>query len=319
MNDTGNCGKILSRLDEMDKSISSVIFRLSLPRIIEAIFSVPANFFGLVPSLGIFPLWLAVLALEDGVSSGEQTRPVLQEQHINIILLKSITISLTILFLVAWGLFQRGHRAALTKFLAKGHFYLVAIVFNVAILSYSILYLPPDDPYAPSTRKAFSLSMYLLFLWPPTLMIVLIIKHTFRRMRPVAVDTTRSYDRNLWLDRKTFPGISSILAKCQPTESFPSGDATSAAIFAIALTNINPRYNVAAWAILLLVCFGRMYILAHYFFDVVVGSIIAHLLHRISSSVGLGVNDMEWWYPFASTILLAAYVQVQMKNRSKLH
>eukprot|EP00537_Pseudo-nitzschia_pungens_P017149 CAMPEP_0172405674 /NCGR_PEP_ID=MMETSP1061-20121228/67788_1 /TAXON_ID=37318 /ORGANISM="Pseudo-nitzschia pungens, Strain cf. pungens" /LENGTH=305 /DNA_ID=CAMNT_0013140961 /DNA_START=42 /DNA_END=956 /DNA_ORIENTATION=+ len=288
----GTYERVLSRLDEIDKSLSSIIFQLSLPRMVEAIYSIPANFFGLIPSLGICPLWLAVLALEDGVSSWGQTE--LQKQHPKIILLKSVTVSLTIVFLVAWGLFQRGHMAALTKFLSKRHFYLVAIVFNVALLSYTLLHLPPDDPYAVSSRKAFSLSIYLLFLWPLTMLIIKIIKHSFRRVRPVAVDTSRSNDRNLWLDRKAFPSMSDILAKYQPTESFPSGDAASAAIFAITLTNIAPRYNMVAWTILFLACTGRMYILAHYLFDVVVGSMIAYLLHQVSSLVGLGINQMEW-------------------------
>lgn len=314
---TSNYRKVLDSLDEIDKSISSFVFRLSLPPIVEAIFSVPANFFGLVPSLAICPLWLAVLALEDGVAAEGQTSIGLQQQHSKIILLKSITVLLTIIFLVAWGLFQKGHEVFLTKFLAKSHYYLVAIVFNVALLSHTVLQLPSDDPYAASSRKAFSISIYLLFLWPPTLLIILIFKHSFRRVRPVVVDTTRSCDRNLWLTRKTFPSISYFLARHQATESFPSGDATSAAIFAIALSNITPRYNMVAWTILILACTGRMYVLAHHFFDVVVGSIIAHIIYQISSSAGLGIDDMEWWHPLASTVLLAVYVQTQMINRTK--
>ena len=313
---TSNYRKVLESLDEIDKSISSFLFRLSLPPIVEAIYSVPANFFGLVPSLAIFPLWLAVLALEDGVAAEGKTS--LWQQHSKIILLKSITVLLTIVFLVAWGLFQKGHKVALTKFLAKRHYYLVAILFNVALLSHTVLKIPSDDPYAASSKKAFSLSIYLLFLWPPALLIILILKHSFRRVRPVVVDTTRSCDRNLWLSRKAFPGISNLLATCQATESFPSGDATSAAIFAIALTNITPRYNMAAWTILILVCTGRIYVLAHHFLDVVAGSIIAQIIFRISSYAGLGIDDMEWWYPLASTMFLAVYVLTQMKNRTKL-
>lgn len=310
-----NCQNMLKPMEKFDKQVSSFVFRLSLPPIIEAIYSVPANFFGLVPSLAIFPLWLAILVLEDGVYTDGRISPGLQEQNSKILLLKTVTVLLTAVFLVAWGFFQNGNIAAFTKVLGQKYFYLLAIVFNVAFLSYTVLELPPDDPYAASSRKAFSIPIYILFLWPPTLLVILILKHHFQRERPIVMDATQHAKGERWSDRKAFPIICWVLNHAQPKESFPSGDATSAAIFAIALANINPRYNNAAWTLLFLVCTGRMYFLVHYFFDVVAGSVIAYALYEIMSFVGLGIYDMEWWYPLASTILLAAYVQTKMKTK----
>lgn len=310
-----NHQEILASLDQIDKSISGFMFRLSLPPIVEAIYSVPANFFGLVPSLAIGPLCIAVLTLENGVAIADVGEESLQ-QHSKIILLKSVTVLLTIVFLVAWALFQKGYNAFF-KLLANPINYLLAILFNVAFLSYTVLQLPSDDPYSGSSKKAFSLATYLLFLWPPSLLLIIIFKHGFQRVRPVVFDITSS-DSHHWLNKKAFPNISQFLAKYQAKESFPSGDATSAAIFAIALANIAPHYITAAWSILFLACTGRMYILAHHFFDVVAGSIIAYFIHRIATSVGLGIYDMQWWYPLVSTTTLSAYVQIKMKNKQKI-
>jgi membrane-associated phospholipid phosphatase len=316
--------EILAKLDEIDKGISGFMFRLSLPPMVEAVYSVPANFFGLVPSLAIFPLWIALLALEDGlVPTDEQTTLGLQRQqqhHRNVILLKSITLLSSIGFLVAWVSFQKGYMP-LTKILAQRYCYLLSICFNVGLLSYTLLQLPLDDPYAASSKKAFSLAIYLLFLWPPCILIVVILKEFSQRTRPIVLDTTRSGDStssDRWLDKKAFPNICYFLARAQANESFPSGDAASAAIFAILLVNIAPRYTTPAWSILVLACTGRMYVLAHYFFDVVAGSILACVIHRVASSVGLGIYDMQWWHPFASTMVLATYIKTMMKNKRKI-
>ena len=315
---TINYQGILASLDQIDVWISTFLFRLSLPPIVEAIYSVPANFFGLVPSLAICPLWIAVLALEDGVGVGELPRGV-QQQHSKIILLKSVTVLLTIVFLVAWALFQKGYNAAFKNLLVKKSYYLFSILFNVGLLSYTVLQLPSDDPYAASSKKAFSLATYLLFLWPPSLLLIIISKRWFQRVRPVVLDLT-SGDSHHWLKNKTFPNISYYLAsKHQAKESFPSGDATSAAIFAIVLVNISPRYITAAWSILFLACTGRMYVLAHHFFDVLTGSMIAFAIYRFTTSIGLGIYDMQWWYPLASTMSLTVYVyKSRMENKQKL-
>ena len=312
--------EIVAKLDEIDKTISGFMFRLSLPPIVEAVYSIPANFFGLVPSLAIFPLWIALLALEDGlVPTDEQTTLSLQRQHSKITLLKSTTVLSTIGFLVAWVSFQKGHMP-LTKIFAQRYCYLLSICFNAGFLSYTLLQLPSDDRYAASSKKAFSLAIYLLFLWPPCMLIIVILKEFSGRMRPIVLDTTRSGDSTSgrWLNKKAFPNICYFLATAQAYKSFPSGDAASATIFAILLVNINPRYAIPAWSIVVLVWTGRMYVLAHHFFDVVMGSIIACVIHRVASSVGLGIYDMQWWHPFASTMVLATYIKTMMKNKQKI-
>lgn len=298
--------KPLVQVDAFDKAISGYLFRLSLPTIVEAVYSVPANFFGLVPSLAIGPLWIALLALEDDV---------LEWQNEKVLLLKSTTVLLTAVLVIAWALFQNGSMP-LTKIMARKHFYLVSIFFNIGLLSYTLLGLPSDDLYAASSKKAFSHAIYLLFLWPPSILVIVILKEYSQRPRPILV--CKANDKDPWLTKKSFPNICHFLAKAQAMESFPSGDATSAAIFAIVLTNLSPRYTTPATCLWLLACTGRMYFLAHHFLDVVVGSLLAGVIHVVASALGLGIYDMQWWHPLASTVFLAIYVQTIMKNKQKV-
>uniref|UniRef100_A0A7S0Y8V6 Phosphatidic acid phosphatase type 2/haloperoxidase domain-containing protein n=1 Tax=Pseudo-nitzschia delicatissima TaxID=44447 RepID=A0A7S0Y8V6_9STRA len=300
---------ILIQLDVFDKVISGFLFRLSLPPIVEAIYSVPANFFGLVPSLAIGPLWVALLALEDDSSADEL-------QHGKILLLKGITLSLTTAFLVAWALFQNGSMP-LTKILARKHFYLVAIFFNITLLSYTLLSPPSEGPYAAVSIKAFSHAIYLLFLWPPSILVIVILKEFSQRPRPIVLDKARDNDER-WLANKSFPSICHFLAKAQANESFPSGDATSATIVAIVLIEINDKYTTPAICLWALACTGRIYFLAHHVLDVLVGSMLAGVLHKMAFSMGLGIYDMVWWHPLASTTFLAIYVQTIMKNKQKI-
>ena len=61
-----------------------------------------------------------------------------------------------------------------------------------------------------------------------------------------------------------------------------------------------------------------MYFLAHHFFDVLVGSLLALGIHRVVSFVGLGIYDMKWWHPLASMTFLAIFVKTRMKNKHKI-
>ncbi len=314
-NATSHTQYILLKLDAFDKWVSSFVFRLSLPPIVEAIYSVPANFFGLVPSLAIGPLWVALLTLQYDDSINQSTYYRLEQHKIG--LLKDITILLTILFLGAWFLFQKGYMP-LKRIMARGILYLVSILSNIALLSYTLLQFPSEDPYAIVTNRAFSHSIYILFLWPLSILVIVILKESSQRIRPVAIDMAKNDNEDRWINRKSFPNICYFLAKAQANESFPSGDATSAAIFAIVLVNIHPKYTLPAWSLLLLACSGRMYFLAHHFFDVLVGSLVAVCIHRVASFGGLGIYDMEWWHPLASMACLAFYFKTFTKNKHKI-
>eukprot|EP00531_Pseudo-nitzschia_arenysensis_P019128 CAMPEP_0116123882 /NCGR_PEP_ID=MMETSP0329-20121206/4986_1 /TAXON_ID=697910 /ORGANISM="Pseudo-nitzschia arenysensis, Strain B593" /LENGTH=318 /DNA_ID=CAMNT_0003617829 /DNA_START=196 /DNA_END=1152 /DNA_ORIENTATION=- len=305
-NSTSIYQKLLLQVDAFDKAISGYLFRLSLPTIVEAVYSVPANFFGLVPSLAIGPLWVALLAFEDDIH---------EWQNGKILLLKSTTLLLTAVFLIAWALFQNGSMP-LTKIMARKHFYLIAIFFNIGLLSYTLSGLPSDDPHAASSQKAYSHAIYLLFLWPPSILVIVILKEFSQRPRPIIVDMAK--DKDQWLTKKSFPNICHFLAKAQAKESFPSGDATSAAIFAIVLMEVSKRYTTPATCLWLLACTGRMYFLAHHCLDVLVGSLLAGVIHAVASAMGLGIYDMQWWHPLASTVFLAIYVQTIMKNKQKV-
>ena len=117
-----------------------------------------------------------------------------------------------------------------------------------------------------------------------------------------------------------------MLSSTQGDESFPSGDAATAAAIAIPLAYINSSTQIelfgwslastmiAAYTITFLSCSGRVYFLAHHVADVVVGALMPYLIHLLSSSIGLGVYDMKWWYPLAANIFVAAYAKWNMKR-----
>ena len=224
---------------------------------------------------------------------------------------------LTIFYLGAWFLFQKGYMS-LKKIMARGILYLVSILSNIILLSYTLQRSALEDPNSIATKRAFSHGIYILFLWPLSILVIVILKELSERTRPVVVDMSKESNKDRWINQKSFPTICYFLAKAQANESFPSGDATSAAIFAIVLLNIHPNYTLSAWSLLLLASSGRMYFLAHHFFDVLVGSLVAVGIHRVVSFGGLGIYDMEWWHPLASMAVLALYFKTGMKNKHKI-
>eukprot|EP00539_Tryblionella_compressa_P008012 CAMPEP_0178775540 /NCGR_PEP_ID=MMETSP0744-20121128/24249_1 /TAXON_ID=913974 /ORGANISM="Nitzschia punctata, Strain CCMP561" /LENGTH=361 /DNA_ID=CAMNT_0020432529 /DNA_START=34 /DNA_END=1119 /DNA_ORIENTATION=- len=338
--------QLQGHLRTLDERLSRPLFDLSLPASLEAIFSVPACFFGLVPAVAVGPIWLAILGLhyhhdpQIAVASGNKMDPHGDNNNNSVEkaywLLIAIAVVFSIVFLVAWAMFLRGVRTALTKFLGKKVLYLLAFPWNVAVLYFTLLqqtdfenssHPQQNDSQAWTARLAmertFSLALYSCYLWSPSILFVLIMKRWSQRYRPCAKTSPQWIRAN-----KAFPDIALILAKAQANESFPSGDAATAAVFAIPLAHLSPPdshhggWNVAvvtAWWMVLLACCGRVYVLAHHVSDVAVGATIPYLVHLISTSLlGVGVYDMQWWYPLASNVVVAAYAKLTSKDVQRL-
>jgi membrane-associated phospholipid phosphatase len=320
---------MLRRVEDLDEWLSKPLFESSLPPWLEAVYTVPACFFGLIPSLAVGPLWIAHMACYS-----VRTRAVLKDESISkqqgdkIELLRDVTYALSILFLVAWGLFLNGYTAATTKFLGKNLFYLMSYAGSIAFLFYTLLQPQAPDSDGSDAKETIgagghreaeillpqiaSLALYYLVLWSSSVLIVLVVKRWTRRVRPCAKNETR--DR--YVARKAYPSIARLLATHQSHESFPSGDATAVTALAIPMTYIRslgvpdreewgdptdatflfdwcpPWAATATTAIafwlVILACTGRVYVLAHHVGDVVVGALVPCLLHLLFTRSPVG-------------------------------
>ena len=303
-----NSDRILACANEIDETISGPLFRTSLPSCLEAIYSFPANFFGTGACLLVAPLWIAVLALDadDNCIGGEGSSE--EQTHFKTTLLKLGTISLTGFFVAVWAAFQKGYNSAFGR-LYDAKLYNLASPFCVLFLSYTLGLFPAGSSCSKS-EKIFSKAIYSLFLWFPVMQIVTSLKQWAKRQRPAYKDSKR---KGNWVKNKKFPAVSHILAKYNGDASFPSGDAAAAAVFAIPVADL--EYIIVAWVMVLLACTGRMYILAHHFSDVFIGASISYCIHRFMTAIGLGVNDMQWWYPLIVSAAFIFYYKFTTKKK----
>lgn len=306
----------LAAVNEVDETISGPFFRMSLPTCLEAVYSFPANIFGTSSCLIIGPLWIALLALLNDTDSCRSSI-IVGNHHSKTFLLKCVTVSLTAIFIALWAAFQMGHNAAI-RILYNPKLYVLATPSCVLFLAYSLGLLFHNNEESSCSRSAsekiFSKAIYPLFLWFLLIEIVTFLKKWTKRQRPAYKDTSRN---GIWIKNKKFPSSSIFLAKYNGNASFPSGDAASAAVFAIPVASLggSPYYAILAWSMVVLACTGRMYVLAHHFSDVFVGALLSYAMHRVVSAIGLGIHDMQWWYPL---LLTAAVVFHRLqKGRQK--
>jgi len=97
-----------------------------------------------------------------------------------------------------------------------------------------------------------------------------------------------------------------ILAKYDGDKSFPSHDALSAAIVAIPLYGIQGCEGLAL-AIVVTACLGRMYVLAHHFFDVLTGCLLAIGAHVAATALGFKMHHLDW---FHALVAMANFVAI---------
>lgn len=306
-------------LDRVDCSISRQLFELTLPTSVEALFTVPACFFGLIPTVFLGPVVLAILALSHVADDDAFLE---KDDDYALMILRTIAVLLATSFLVLWCLFLQGKRWPLSQCLGKKILYPVGFPWSIGILYFS---LKPNSHNTIDIRqqmrydKVFSLAIYSLYIWSWTVLTVLILKRWSKRLRPCA-----KYNRKWILDNKSFPVIPIMLSKTQADESFPSGDAASAAALAIPMLYIDSTEFATHWnltvttvlagGIVLLACAGRIYFLAHHFADVLAGVVTAAMVHGVSTHIGFGVFDMQWWHPFVANAFVILYAKLSERK-----
>lgn len=260
---------LLEWLDEMDEEYSTPIFASSLPYIVELALTIPANWFGLSPIFLVGPLWTGLLLA-----------PQVSEEF-NVELFIAATI-FTIPLLLAWFSFIFGNTALFKKlFVGKEAILLFPFV------SIGTCYWLIDNPVL------FSMSVYPLWLWMSSLMLVMVGKEKAGRPRPC---TKIKFSR--YIDNKSFPDMSRIFSKMAPNASMPSGDAAGATAFALAVA-LGGKIELGI-VIIFLASVGRVYYLVHHILDTFAGILVTVVVHLVSTDLlGHSLTKLQWYHPLA--------------------
>lgn len=315
----------LDRLNEFDEAISTPVFCLGLPKWVELVFSVPACFFGMSFTVIVGPLWIAILGLsahhhhqqqqESEFQFQHETGPYGNEQNAHkILLLQAIAVSITFIYVAAWGGYQvYDWKTPVLQLFWNWKVYVLASPWNAGVLAYTVLGLNVNDNElsSPNTKAIVSMALYPLTLFPFMFLLLNQLKERSRRSRPAKKDKERQHhnaitDTNssgMWTRQKSFPAMTHILAEHDGHKSFPSGDVACAALIAIPIYTIDEKIGGygcqgLAIAIVVLSALGRMYVLAHHFLDVLAGASLSYGIHKLATAVlGYGMLDVEWWHP----------------------
>jgi len=246
----------LNRLDQIDEMVSTPVFRLGLPKWVELVFSVPACFFGMSFTPFVGPLWIAILALSAAQQQQQQLESQFQQDNEifsnankshKIFLLQAIAVSITFIYVAAWGGFQVfGWQKPMLQLFWNWKLYVLASPWNACVLAYTVLGLndvnhhPNDNDkllLSPNTKAIVSMSLYPLTLLPFIFLLLGQLKERSRRSRPAKKDKERQ--PSVWTQQKRFPAMIHMLAEQDGHRSFPSGNVTCAALLVIPIYHID--------------------------------------------------------------------------------
>jgi len=293
-----------SYFDRIDEAISESVFRLGLPKWIELIASIPANFFGTTACLSVGPLWIAILAL---------TKEEYQQQSegtLEIVVLQLLAAAATIGYIVAWGYLQLADAYWLgaTLFWNK-LLYALAYPWALMVLGVTVGRLPREV-----SQPVMALAISPLILFPVVLVVMNYVKAATKRPRPAKKDLDRG---GIWIARKQFPDNTRFLARFSTYQSFPSGDVMMATLLAIPLWSSGLQFKKLAVAIVLSSGLGRMYVLAHHLTDVVAGACFTLGIHTIVCLTGYHPAEHgKWWHPLLVMACHGIFERLTKRNLS---
>eukprot|EP01046_Picozoa_sp_COSAG06_P021666 COSAG06_NODE_1639_length_8832_cov_33.453515_5_plen_360_part_00 len=281
-------------LDGADKALSAPVFRLQLPWAAELALTVPGQWCGMPASaLSLFPVLIAAMATRSralalGAGAGAAG-------------IGALWFTL---------LLQRGVRDGTDKLVGSA---LGLLVVPFCTLGFLARVGGADSAAVPA--GAFVCTCYLTLQFT-----VALIKWATLRRRPLHCPSLAlsSVHRHFQL-----------AADCEHVgkgmgryESFPSGDAGSAALFGTAMCLLCPADAWAAsggravasatWALALSVAFGRMYFHAHHLGDCVFGAAFGHVIPQLLDGA-LPWQEFKWWH---MAIALLVYLSAQIVARS---
>jgi hypothetical protein len=263
----------------VDEEISKNVFESSLPWVLEAILSMPGNWFGIAPVLLVGPLWVGAM-----VGNGQS------------LALTAVTFALTLAFAVLWFSFLRWETPTMKKIICSKESFGLFPPLGI-LLCYLLI---PDN-------EQFSMAIYPICVWIPSITTALCIKGQVLRHRPCAKYTHL-------IGRKHYQLIPKYLAKHAADGSFPSCDAAGVVAFALPMAAQRPD-----WASLLvsLACVGRLYFLAHHVGDTIIGCSLTLVIHVALTQSGFGMKDLQWWHPLLQQLIFGVFATTIGKNITK--
>lgn len=274
----------LTRLDALDQRLSRPLLTTRLPLVLEYIWSIPGNFFG-VP---IFACTVTPSVVAWCFAPGPPTESIL--------LLLAIFASVVWM----WVLTLRKNR-----FVTKHIFYGRGFGCLTPLLGMALLFQVPDV-------RAQQLGFFQLAAWQLAILPIGVLKSVCARARPALVCSSPKHLRRLpFLFRKDAFG------------SFPSGDAGGAVAVAYPILRCadGAFSKAVALSCILLSATGRIYWQAHHLFDVLVGAGISLLSCALLEQlllISLDNSDVssdtgcpclaKWWHPLQVQVLLVSTI-----------
>mmetsp|Transcript_20783 Transcript_20783/g.49355 ORF Transcript_20783/g.49355 Transcript_20783/m.49355 type:complete len:775 (+) Transcript_20783:114-2438(+) len=261
---THSSSSFINSILRIDERVSTIVFDWSLPPTIEAIYSIPACFFGLIPPIIVGPPGLFLLSIwfdqsydYDDYDLSPTSLLSSSQRNIALSLLSVWTLSISVGFIAIWIIYvlRRGDVSVIGNVFAVKPLYILATPFNLILLRYLSL-MDEEHTKQQLLQNVLSSSIYPLVLWYPSCLVVLILKDFTHRTRPclkilhrqqkqekeqsksapTPSPSRKEYYQKVF-HRKAFPIIPTVLARAgkEGYKSFPSGDAMSSACFAIPL------------------------------------------------------------------------------------
>jgi len=292
----------LNRLQKLDDIISEIIFRSQLPAWITWIFAYPACFFGIPGVIG-GPL----LALAGTCG----TMPPQAYAYWTAALLAIYIMCFRMIMcdvnnacrgeaLAREGKLYKGdlgHAIKKTAAHVKGASNTLGFYKAVPCLTFALAYRIFPEGVLPLQYFAFT----TLFAQIP----IVVIKRFAARRRPCA--------RTDWVVPlpTRHVQLSAFVRNGKYTdESFPSGDAAEAVVFAATVLKFGLWPPSVAYLCMFLSATGRVFFQVHHVFDVVVGSAIAAAVSTLTAS--LLSKEVVWWYPL---VAVAGFIGLDLMIR----
>ena len=287
------------RLKRWELAVSQLFFEWSVPPPIEWLWSIPGNWFGLPVFCMVGPLWL--IYVHSNLNLLEQREREGGDGSLTTVFVWAI--SLTILLGICWILFLSD--GGYERIMSRGIFSHYAFALGPFSGTFLCSWLTSNS----DNNLSRSIGLYHILLYSSSIVPILILKHACQRYRPGV------HQPNLIISgKKHLTIIPRLQTKWGPMASFPSGDATGSMCFCIPLATMYPKVAVL---FLTLTLTGRMYFLAHYLGDVIVGALIPLLIHlgyqNCCSGGVVTIETCEWWQPL---IAQAVFIAVGLSRRS---
>mmetsp|Transcript_83569 Transcript_83569/g.162537 ORF Transcript_83569/g.162537 Transcript_83569/m.162537 type:complete len:286 (+) Transcript_83569:92-949(+) len=253
-------------LENVDDMLSMFLFRLRLPDFVTWIYAIPACFFGIPAVIGGPLLCFAGSSVQEEV-------PFLWNAWGGSLLIGYVVLFYHLVSKMAASKDSTERDEARRRAVVLFDFQMPLTFFSM-VLAYK--FFPP----AVIGMQYFAFSSLL------TQILIVVVKRGACRTRPCI----RSFSPSLPV--RCAPLSLFVSSSKYAMESFPSGDAAEAVVFAATLF----RYSRPLWlcvAVVLLSASGRVFFHAHHFGDVFAGIIIATITCTATSL--LLTTELEWW------------------------